>query len=219
METFYTLLVGMGICIIGILIYSFRNYQNKSLNIFRYYLICYIILCLLIFYRDNQEDSNAIYISNIIVSLYDVAFTIFEFFVFAHYMKKYVSKVIYTITISSFLFGITIIMMDYNFKEFFNEQSYLFSLQAISLLVFSTSYYRRIIRNSTVKLTQEPSFWIITGMTFLMICTLPYSLILDYVYSNYFDQYFLTFNIFYISYALLFIMIIKAFLCPQTTTK
>lgn len=219
METFYSLLVGMVLCFIGIIIYSFNNYQNKSLRIFRTYLIAYAVLCLLILYRDNQTNSINVDILNLIVNLYDIVFTVFEFFTFAHYIRKYVSKIIYFFTIGAFSCGIIIFLTDYNFNKPFNGQSYLFSLQALSLLVLSIFYYRSIINNSSIQLTMEPSFWIITGMTFLMICTLPFSLILDYVYFNHYEQYFITFNIFNISYALLFIMIIKAFLCPQTTTK
>lgn len=219
METFYSLLIGMITCLIGILITFIKSHTNKSLKIFRYYFIGYTILAMLIFFRDFNLVFESSFQAISIVNLYDIFFTIFEFFVFADYIGNFISKRAYLFSKYFFVVGLIVFIIKFDIKQVFIGQSYLFSLQAISLLFLSFFYYQRIMKNVSSSLSQESNFWIITGISFFMLTTLPFSLIIDYIYFNHFDLYFLHFNIFYISYALLFIMIIKAFLCPQTTTK
>ena len=95
----------------------------------------------------------------------------------------------------------------------------LFTIQAVSLLIICISYYIKIFKDAPdLILLNEPSFWIITGLTFFMLSTLPFSLISPYLIRNT-VLYRNLFSIFFIFYCILFLMIIRAFLCRQVLAK
>lgn len=90
----------------------------------------------------------------------------------------------------------------------------LFTIQAIGLIIGSIFYYIDIFRSPSVSnLKKQPLFLTIMGISFFMLCTLPYSIAVNSLKeSNPFITQYL-FSIFYIFYCFLFLMIIKALLC------
>jgi hypothetical protein len=89
-----------------------------------------------------------------------------------------------------------------------------YTLQAVLLIVFCIMYFIELFKKPPVLiLLREPSFWITTGLFFFMSCTLPYSLLENQINHHFHEFAVELFSIFHIFYSLLFIMIIKAFLC------
>jgi hypothetical protein len=97
-----------------------------------------------------------------------------------------------------------------------NTQSRVYTIEAIILLGGCSFYFIETFKYFPFKnIKEEPSFWIATGLLFFLSCTLPYSLIENYLRKNYYQLMLNFYSIFYIFYSLLFFMIIKAYLCQQ----
>lgn len=98
-----------------------------------------------------------------------------------------------------------------------NTQSRVYTIEAIVLMGSCCFYFFELFKNFPFKnIKKEPSFWIATGLLFFLACTLPYSLIENYLRKNYYDLMLNFYSIFYIFYILLFCMIIKSYLCQPT---
>lgn len=90
----------------------------------------------------------------------------------------------------------------------------------VFLLIPCVYYFLQLFKlNSSVRLTERPSFWIVTGIFFFSLISIPY-----YLLSRYFKntQYELK-NLFdavliYIPFTANFLFLIKAFLCKKTLT-
>jgi hypothetical protein len=200
----------------------------KTINIFTYYFAAFIILKSFYF-------SHALFISNtsfhhtmVSIDYYaDYIFTLFEFYIFVSFFKTILGssvdqKILKWIFWCFSVIGITILIHDvisYGYPEKVNLHS-LFIVQAISLLVPCTLYYIHLFKDEpTLNLLNEPSFWIVTGLSFFMVCTLPYSFFIDYLLKTDILLYGHLFSIFHIFYLLLFTMIIRAHLCKPIATK
>ena len=96
----------------------------------------------------------------------------------------------------------------------FSTEAILWEFQAIVLLIPCVIYFVEIFRSTNINLIKEPSFWIITGLSFFMLSTLPVSFLFYYIVDNHELTYVLSsiFNLFYI---LLFIMITRGHLCKK----
>jgi hypothetical protein len=212
--------------IIAIIVIS-KN-KLKTINIFTYYFAAFIILKSFYF-------SHALFISNtsfhhtmVSIDYYaDYLFTLFEFYIFVSFFKKILEssvdrKILKCIFWCFSVIGITILFHDivsYGYPEKVNLH-FLFIVQAISLLVPCTLYYIHLFNNEpTLNLLNEPSFWIVTGLSFFMVCTLPYSFFIDYLLKTDILLYGHLFSIFHIFYLLLFTMIIRAHLCKPIAAK
>jgi len=150
----------------------------------------------------------------------DLIFTIFEYFIFSNYIfnsthsKSLNSKsLIDKIFLSSTLL-IIIVSLFLSREITTDAMQYVFIVQAICLLIYCSAYYFDIFMSLNVKkLENEPSFYVVTGTTFFMICTIPVSFIMNYLWSIGQTIFYQAYSIIYIFYMILFLMIIKAFLC------
>jgi hypothetical protein len=211
--------------IIGLVIVSNLKTNRNSFIEFRYYFAAYIILTL-ISYTDTilkyNRNNLSIY-SDQIQRLADFIFTIIEYFVFALFLKSFLPKKIFllstisfsTVALSVFIYCFT------NYSGISNHHNLqLFTLQAMFLIVLCVSYFIRIFKTLAIpSLRLEPSFWITTGLTFFMISTLPYSMFSNILLESNQSLFFKLFNIYYVFYVLLFIMIIKGCVCKQEVSK
>jgi hypothetical protein len=94
----------------------------------------------------------------------------------------------------------------------------LFTLQAICLLVPCIFYYRTVFYDppATKTILDLAEFWIVGGVSFFMLCTLPFSLFLNLLDFALPDMFY---SIFYIFYCLLFLILIRAFWCKSITNS
>jgi hypothetical protein len=156
----------------------------------------------------------------------DYFFTLIELLIFANFFIKLIQNstrknIIKIVTALFFLFFIYRIMTD---SAVFRTISYktlntIYTIEAVILIFFCLLYFYELFKQlPTLNLLNEPSFWISTGLFFFMSCTLPYSLLENYLRKNYFDLEVEFYSIFYMFYSLMFIMIIKAYLCRPAKT-
>ena len=89
-----------------------------------------------------------------------------------------------------------------------------YTAEAIVLIFFCSLYFHQIFKSEpTLRLTNEPSFWVSTGVLFFMCGSLPYSLLENYLINKYFEMGLKLYAIFYFFYVLFFLLIVRAYLC------
>ncbi len=94
------------------------------------------------------------------------------------------------------------------------------SVEFILLLVPCILFLLDLFKNiSTTSLSKRPSFWIVTGIFFFSLISIPYYFLINffkvnkYEYRNLFDALF-----YYIPFTTNFVFLIKAFLCKKILT-
>ena len=232
METFLNYLKGdyatdfihFLICIISFKVAIKLRARHKNLAVFRIYFGVFIVLKLIVYYCYHVNETIS---SSKFGHAADYIFTIFEYGCFAYFFKKtFVSaanKTLVNVVSSLFLLcSCWLMFYDSNFDINFGVDSTnkLFSVQSIGLLVLCISYYVELFKSLPQKnIKNLPECWVITGLTFFMLSTLPYSLLLNYIYYQHPSVTSQLFSIFYIFYILFFLMIIRAYLCKPETTS
>jgi hypothetical protein len=222
-DNYYTDLACLFIAFIGIIV-SLRITNASKIKMFRYYFLAFLFLRVFSYFAHysyyTQNKLSPIFSR---ASIYlDYFFTVFEFSIFAGYIYNFSYKKIVLYTSTAFYLSTTILFIFYTMTKHHLvvlSLTNLFTIQAVSLLIICISYYIKIFKDAPdLILLNEPSFWIITGLTFFMLSTLPFSLISPYLIRNT-VLYRNLFSIFFIFYCILFLMIIRAFLCRQVLAK
>lgn len=157
-------------------------------------------------------------------SFIDYTFTFIELITFSIFFYQLLNNraMKKLIVISNFIFSILFFYMFFSEPSFHNKisditQSKVYTLEGIILLVFCIFYFFELFKKSlAIQITNEPAFWVSTGLFFFLTCTLPFSLIENYIRNKYPELIISYYSIFYIFYILLFSMLIRAYLCkPQ----
>lgn len=88
------------------------------------------------------------------------------------------------------------------------------------LLVPCVYYFLQLFKtNSHVRLSERPSFWIVTGIFLFSIISIPYYLLNRYFFNTRFElRFMLSAVLYYIPFIANFIFLIKAFLCKKPLT-
>lgn len=157
----------------------------------------------------------------------DYLFTLVELLIFSIFFYNILNntilkKLIQVITLAFILFAIVSILTNKYFYYAISQQARnrIYTIEAIVLIFYCVFYYIGLFKKSIYPdLINEPSFWIVTGISFFMICTLPYSLMEIYLLKNFKLIGYQLYSIFYVFYILLFIMIIKGFYCKPNLAK
>jgi hypothetical protein len=213
--------------LIGFIIFVLKKKKENIAYNFLYYFIAYIFLKSIFFVHPLLPDLLSPQEWFIIEELADYIFTLLEFLIFYNFFRKVLNfsfhKKILTIIFYVFIISGCSILF-YNIVAFDKVQisfiTFLFNMQAISLLVPSIFYYIEIFKSKPIlNLFRDGSFWIVTGLSFFMITTLPSSLLLNSFYKSNVKVFLNTFFLFYIFYIILFSMIIRAYLCNPKTIK
>jgi hypothetical protein len=229
--SFYTQIIAFVCSIIGFLISIARRKQSPNyLNVFTFYFLSYIILdfiviCSPIVY--SYKILNKFKVLNNISIIIDLLFTVIEFLTFIIFFIKILDKSINKLIVKTinYVFLVSIFVI-YTFEFISLPQlklstlQNLYSFQAICLLIPCFLYYLEIFKAEPILiLTNDPKFWIVTGLSFFMICTFPFSLFTNYFKAKNPLLYNYMYSIFYIFYALLFIMISRSYLCKKLTVN
>ena len=90
----------------------------------------------------------------------------------------------------------------------------------VFLLVPCVYYFLQLLKaNSTLRLTERPSFWIVTGIFFYALISIPnYLLHRHFINIHYEIRYLFVAVLYYFPFTANFIFLIKAFLCKKTLT-
>lgn len=94
-------------------------------------------------------------------------------------------------------------------------------IEFFMLLFLCLLYFYELLTKETrqvIPLTQSPSFWIISGLFFYCIVSLPVLLIGYKLFITNRDLYFIMFSIHYLSLSFLSLCLAKAFSCKTTLT-
>ena len=93
-------------------------------------------------------------------------------------------------------------------------QSKVYTVEAVLLLLICLIYFFQVFRELPyIDIKNESIFWISAGLLFFVTCTLPHSILENYIFKNHSSFSFSLNAIFYIFYTLLFLMIIRAYCC------
>lgn len=210
--------------LVGFLIFKVLGHRKNEVYIFSYYFLGYLLLKLITWVNDISLELT---IRQNIERFADYIFTVFEFLIFYSFFKKTLSFKIYQriLSVLFFLFlsiGCGLLFYDIIVSGMVPESSisFLFNAQAFVLLVPCIFYFLEIFKSKpTSNLLRTPAFWVVTGLSFFMISTLPFSILLNSLWKNRQMVYYYGFDFFYLFYFILFLMIIRAYLCKPATAK
>jgi len=156
----------------------------------------------------------------------DYAFTVFEIMIFSLFYYRLIDspmlkRFIIITNLVFFLFSVYMFCASQAFYQFIFQitKSTVYTVEGVIILLICLSYFIQLFKKPPIlNLKNEPVFWISTGALFFFAGTLPYSVLENYLIRNYRELYFPSYAIFYIFYALLFLMIIRAYLCKPEKT-
>jgi hypothetical protein len=224
-DTYFTSVLVFFISLIGFFLTMIT--KNKGLKMFAYYFLAYFLGQLYFFFSSTVINGNYYSIIRIGI-LYDYLFTIFEFTLFYLFIKRSINHPTANIILKwaafiyymvHLLFFLPKIFLHKNVVPQFVVQTS-FIIQASFLLIFCVVYYYYLFKEKPeLNLLLEPSFWIVSGLTFCMISTLPLTFILNNVMKNNYTWGINLYAIIYIFYILLFLMIIRGLLCKKDLTN
>ena len=198
------------IAAIACLIILFRK-ETKTIiqKHFSIYLFSYIILCILAVFNIVIIENGVVL--NLTLAISDYLFTIYEFYIFSIFLKPFIPKNLYQLgTIVFYSYCPILIYLSWPWHM---DSNYLYlqsqyNLQAIILLIFISYYYLNIFKSSISTQSIFQSFYIVTGLTFFLIATLPFTLISHYLLWFKNPVFNSLFNIIPIFYSILFLSIL-----------
>lgn len=158
-----------------------------------------------------------IYFSNDLVSLVEL-FVYYHFF-FHIIQNKSFGKLMH---ICKTCFAVIVIVFAITKFEFLSKRySYIsYSIGAIEFLLLIPPcfvYYFEVIKNkSVINLFERPSFWVVTGIFFYSLISVPFYLLSIFVESsNYEHSNLIELFLFYAPFIVNFIFLSKSFLCEK----
>jgi hypothetical protein len=158
------------------------------------------------------------------VNYIDYFFILIELFIFTNYFLKIITNK----RVKKTLFIIAIAFIPYFFSEMYfdkyfprsiseRSQSRVYTVESLILLFPCFIYFYELFKKAPIlDLKNEPSFWIVTGWSFFATCTLPYSLMENYLRDSHSTLMTQLYSVFYIFYTLLFTLVIRAYLCKRS---
>lgn len=151
----------------------------------------------------------------------DYIFTIIEFVFIAYYfytnnLNSLQKKVL---TILTILFLIASLVFSFQLPRGL-AVARLYTTQVLLLLNPSFFYFRNLFKSpTTIDIANTPSFWISTGITFFLLCTMSLSLIETFFLNHKPHILAKLAPIYYIFYMLMFVMFFRAYLCKLANVR
>ena len=203
------------VCIICFMISIKLKGRHHILDNFRFYFAGFTVL--------NLHFYLAFFYSHPIkAAIYhhlDYFFTIFEFLVFTRIFSSgvdtHLKKITNILTVGFLIIAAAIIVYNIYTRAILTQESkeIFFTIQAVFLLIPCAFYFTQLFKIPTNNLENDPRFWVATGVGMFMLSTLPLSFCLNYFSistGKLHEQLFTIFDAFYI---MLFLMILRAYLC------
>ena len=204
------------------LVYSTRTNLGKafflyilfdfSIGLFDYYLKY--------FSEAPQKKSNdIIYITNSFISVVELCVYYYFFFrVLQNIIVKHAMKFL-LIVFMIFFVGL-IISNTKKIDSYGHFSGIIGAAEFLFLLLPCFTYYFELFSMKTSEdLLKRPSFWIVTGIFFYSVVSIPYYLIANFLAVNkYHSQSELAIFMFYIPFSISFLFLTKAFLCKKPLT-
>jgi hypothetical protein len=168
----------------------------------------------------TQESSFFAFFTNTLISL--VELIVYYHFFFKTIKSQFIIKLMKLLRI--IFISIMIIFVTTQFSFLTNRFSYVTEIigviEFLFLLLPCFTYFYELFKNDpVVNLYHRPSFWIVTGIFFYAIISIPYYLIDCFFVNNQYEyRYILDLVLYYIPFAINFIFLTRAFLCKKTLT-
>jgi hypothetical protein len=148
---------------------------------------------------------------------------LFHYLFLAYFIFKLVIKEKIGIFLTLIFFSILIFILYLLFSSKLSDQNFqAFTIANLGVVIFCIFYYFKLFQDRPVlDLLNEPSYWIITGIFFCMCISIPISGIIGYMKTtipldiNWVFLYHIT----TLSYFIMHMFFIKAYLCTTCQTK
>lgn len=221
-DCFFTEAVLVGVLLTALFVSVKNRKKHFTLRLFPFYFSCLIIVFLSLYANIYSKEVIMYSLTKFNFHHYiDYFSTLIELLVFVHFFTLIIEspkfrKVLITITILFVLYYFVELYFDKRFSRSISEttQSRVYTIESLILLIPCFVYFYELFKKPpTLNLRQEPAFWIVSGLSFFVTCTLPYSLLENYLRKNYLYLMTTLYSVFYIFYILLLLMIIKAYTC------
>jgi len=224
-EMLYTDLVSFSVAVIGLLVSVWKRNQNRQLTPLFFFFLGYVFDFLFSFFI--HQNATLLNRYRILSNYIGFFYTIVEFLAFFFLIKNHLTsdkiKSFLKPLLPVFVGPIFIYFIYYKISRTEIDQYFLqftYTIQAPVLVFACVLYFMELFtKEPKLDLSSLPSFWAVTGLAFFMLCTLPFSILGLYLIKTNYNLIFQLFSIVNISYCLLFMMIIKAYLCKPSTVE
>lgn len=224
--TYYTEPVALLVLIVLFVISLFRRKDLPGAKFFPAYFFSFILLmaCDLVvigFSVNRGKNLYPLYVE----FLYDLLVTCLEIIALSGFLNSVIKStrlrkvlMISRVVLLSWIAIIIVSKFTQAFApEIFIQQNRIYIFEAVFFLSILTFYFLELFKQPRSEVpTKDPSFWIACGMVLYFLGTLPYSLVTNYLLFNSYDLYAKLYALVYISYIIMFILIIKGYLCLQS---
>ena len=223
-DCFFTEAVLVGVLILTLIISLKNRKRHNTLRFFPIYTVCLLTVFIsgyIVIYSPKLYSYSVTTFN--FINYIDYLFILIELSIFLHFFLSIVENRI----IRRILIFLTVMFIPYYFIESYHDkyfprsisettQSRVYTIESLILLLPCFAYFYELFKKPPVlNLKKEPAFWIVTGWSFFATCTLPYSLLENYLRKSHSSLMTELYSVFYIFYILLFIMIIKAYSCKK----
>ena len=214
------------LCIVLCITFIISLKNKKKFSLFKY-IPLYTITLFLVALLCAMYNITRIVLYLHLAHYLDYFFTLLELLIFSHFYyhlinTRPIKKAIILTNLSFLILYIYLLFEDEDFHVSISEktQNIAYTVEGIILLFICLTYLTNIFKRPPhLNLKNDPAFWISTGLFFFLTCTLPFSILENYIDQKYLNSTAWLYAIFYIFYILLFLMIIRAYLCkPETKT-
>lgn len=160
-----------------------------------------------------------------IVLYTDHFFTLVEMMVFSHFFYHILKNLLIRriillmviLFIVYFLLFLLLSISNHGLESEMVQQAY--TVENLLLAIPCVCYFIELFKkNLTLSLKKEPAFWIVTGLSFFLACTLPLSLVEPYLMKNNHVLWTKVYPLHYIFYILFFLLVLKAYLIKKPNT-
>lgn len=198
--------------------------KDKTTLFFLFYLIVdfsvLILYCYAILSAHVSNVRNLIFMSNTIISLVELL-TYYHFFLnlIRDRMVVKIMKLLRTLFVSTIIiFAIPESSVLISHNDY--SSSILTVIEFLLLLVPCFVYFYELFKiDPIINLSKRPSFWIVTGIFFYTLISIPYYLLIRFVSNNVYEyRHILDLVLYYAPFSISFIFLTKAFLCKKTLT-
>lgn len=213
---FYTEVVLIIVLILALTIAFSNRKRIPGTKLFPFYFSSFLLLFLIEYVYHIYYPSDVKFLlsldnaMNLVVTVLECL--AFLFFLYQNLTTRIVRNIIIIIAIPTSLLLLLLFTNYLNLKTL--HRLYLYeSLMILSLCVV---YFVELLKSKPKsKISESPSFWVVSGLVIYFLGTLPTTLITDYVYNLDYLLYANAYSIINLFYILLYLLIIKAYKCTS----
>ena len=215
-ENYFT---SLGIIVLGVAGVKIGLQQRKNIPLLKFlpaYFIISVIQSLfncLNFFKWERAELEALYAANnYIILLFIICEAIIFGHLFIHILKNKLIK--QSLKIFTAIFPAVVVLLSFYIPTAHELFTIAYIAEAALLAIPSAWYFYELVKTPPeLNPAIDPRFWVVTGLSFLLIVTLPYIVIQDYIAetdTRLFDK---LQTLVYFAYCLFFSFIIKGYMC------